>query len=317
MGNRYIIALRKLKTCIDGLSKHYNKNFIYFWLDALGAYIKYGVTPNEYLGWKFYKLSSLERKEFFTKSHDDKYIPKFNDKRYAYLFDNKVEFNNRFKGYIKRDWLYTKNATEEQLMDFIKSHENIIVKPISASQGKGVHKLKLNIENPMSFLKDEYLLEEFIVQHHSISKINSSSVNTIRIYTLLHKDNSVLFLSASIRIGGNNAEVDNYHAGGVGYPIDIESGIICKAGTDINGKEYLCHPSTGEQVVGFKIPNWSQLKEFVTKACKEVPQGRMIAWDVVVLEDGFELLEGNYGGDPGFMQAPNKIGKKKVILKNL
>ena len=36
--------------------------------------------------------------------------------------------------------------------------------------------------------------------------------------------------------------------------------------------------------------------------------------DVAVLENGFEMVEGNYDGDSGFMQSPSQEGKKKIIF---
>ena len=155
------------------------------------------------------------------------------------------------------------------------------------------------------------------MQHPKISELNPSSVNSIRVYTLQKKDKTPLILSASIRVGGRGADVDNYHAGGVGYPIDIESGIVYKPGTGIDGTEYIYHPSTGVKMVGFEIPNWQRLKQFVYDAIMVIPQARLLAWDVAVLENGFEMIEGNYNGDPGFMQAPSKVGKKRIIKKNL
>ena len=39
-----------------------------------------------------------------------------------------------------------------------------------------------------------------------------------------------------------------------------------------------------------------------------IPRARLVAWDIAVLENGFEMIEGNYEGDPGVMQAPSKNG---------
>lgn len=166
-------------------------------------------------------------------------------------------------------------------------------------------------------IPEECLIEEFVEQHPFLSQLNPTSVNTIRIYTLVKKDGSCTILSASIRVGGKGAEVDNYHSGGCGYPIDIETGIIYQPGTDIKGNSRIFHPSTGVKMVGLEIPNWNGLKQFVSEAMKVIPETRLIAWDVAVLQDGFEMIEGNCNGDPGFMQAPSKQGKKKEILKEL
>lgn len=83
------------------------------------------------------------------------------------------------------------------------------------------------------------------------------------------------------------------------------------------GNEYLIHPSTNEKVIGFEIPNWKGCLDFVFSANKLVPTARLIAWDVAILENGFEMVEANYDGDPNFMQAPEKEGKGRVIFNNL
>lgn len=133
----------------------------------------------------------------------------------------------------------------------------------------------------------------------------------------MKRDGQPLILSTSIRVGGKDAVVDNYHAGGVGYPIDIETGIVYKPGSGIDGTEYIYHPSTNFKMVGFEIPMWEQLKQFVYDAMKVIPEDRLIAWNVAILPDGFEMIEGNYQGDPGFMQAPSKVGKKRIINNSL
>ncbi len=68
-------------------------------------------------------------------------------------------------------------------------------------------------------------------------------------------------------------------------------------------------------MIGFEVPNWQDLIDFILRATQVFPTSRMIAWDVAVLENGFEMIEGNYNGDPGFMQTPSNSGKKREILK--
>ena len=109
--------------------------------------------------------------------------------------------------------------------------------------------------------------------------------------------------------------MDNFHSGGVGYPLDAEHGVVMAAGRAMTGERYLYHPGTGAKMIGFEVPEWDKLVAFVFKATQVIPSARMIAWDVAVLEDGFEMLEGNYNGDPGFMQTPSDTGKKREILK--
>lgn len=85
-------------------------------------------------------------------------------------------------------------------------------------------------------------------------------------------------LTASLRVGGKGSEVDNYHSGGIGYPIDVTTGIIKAAGADIMGVRHLFHPATNVKVLGFQIPNWDGLVTFVFDACTVIPTARLIAW---------------------------------------
>lgn len=123
-------------------------------------------------------------------------------------------------------------------------------------------------------------------------------------------------MSALIRVGGTGAEVDNYHSGGVAYPIDTDTGVVSGAGITINGSKVFFHPSSGMKVVGFQIPNWESLRQYVLDLNSVVDGARLIAWDIAVLNDGFELIEANYNGDPGLMQAPFQEGKKRIIVDN-
>lgn len=318
MIERYITALSRLKT---GLTREAKKNKIRvfrLYLDAAKCFIRYGVTPNEYLGWRFYELSHFERSKFYTARHSNKWEIRFNDPAYAVYFNQKQLTNKVFQDFIHRDWIYTKDSSENAIKDFLETHPKVIVKPVGLSSGRGIHVAKNEDINHLK--NNDYLLEEFIIQHTDMANLNSSSVNSVRVYTLSLKtslnNTNVLFLSASIRVGGEGAEVDNYHAGGVGYPIDIESGTVCAAGTTIGGEKVLFHPGSGVKVIGFEIPHWKELKNYVIALDQVVPQARLIAWDIAILEDGFELIEANYNGDPGFMQAPTQTGMKNEIINN-
>lgn len=311
MIKNYLDALKRMSIQLTPISEYYNCSKYSLWFDALWAHITYGVTPNQYIGYQFYKKSRLERKTFYTYRHAKKYEKILNSPKYYDFFWNKAKFNMLFKDFIKRDWVLCEKGKESEIQSFINSHDKIIVKPTNASSGKGIH-IYQN-ESISSLINAQALLEDFVIQHHSISKLNSSSVNTIRVYTILDKSGKPHILTASLRVGGKGSEVDNYHAGGVGYPIDIKTGVIMGAGADIMGKRYIYHPGSQTKVVGYKIPNYQGLVQFVFNAIKVCPQSRLIAWDIAVLEDGFELIEGNYDGDPGFMQTPSGEGQLKII----
>ena len=122
-----------------------------------------------------------------------------NDPKYYDTFWDKEKFNAAFRDFIHCGWIYCADATEEQIKDFLNSHEKAMVKPTSASSGKGIHVYKS--EPAAELIESKALLEEFVIQHHKMSELNPSSVNTIRVYTILDKSNTPHILSASIRVG--------------------------------------------------------------------------------------------------------------------
>ncbi len=324
MDNKYINAFSRFRKHIVPITKEYGTSKLFFYIDALLSFIRYGITPNEYLGWSFWELSSLKRKQFYTARHSNKWEKRFNDPKYADYFNLKYQTNQIFSKFINRAWLYTGNSSEKQIESFIKSHPRIIIKPTSLSSGKGI---KLYTNESINELKAaNVLLEEYIIQHPKMASLNSSSVNSIRVYTLTtpsnfypqdtEKINNTIFISASIRVGGIGSTVDNYHAGGVGYPLDIKHGVVCGAGKGINGQKFLYHPGNNVKIIGFEIPNWGALKNYIVSLNSVIPQARLIAWDIAITPTDFELIEANYQGDPGFMQAPTQCGKKRLILNN-
>lgn len=311
MGNSYTNALARLKEQLKPISEEYKKPVMFFWIDAMISYVRYGVTPNEYVGFQFYKKSALEKSRFYTARHSRRYEKLLNAPEHYDLFWDKAKFNAIFSDFVHRDWLLCESGGLE-IENFLSSHNKVLVKPTDKSSSKGIHVYAG--ETAEQLIQSQCLLEEFVVQHHLISELNPSSVNTIRMYTMLDSRGEPHVLTATLRVGGKNAEVDNFHSGGVGYPIEIETGIIKGAGADIMGRRFLFHPSTGVKVIGFQIPNWEGLLRFVYSACRVLPRARLIAWDVAVLENGFEMIKGNYDGDPGLLQTPSGEGQRTKIL---
>jgi hypothetical protein len=328
--NRYLKAFHKLVSNLDAISAKYAKSKIWFLIDALYGYIRYGITPNEYVGFEFYKKSNIERKRYFTNRDQHKYESRFNDPKASDSFDRKEITNQVFSKYVKRDWLYTGDASVSEIKAFIDSHEKVIVKPVGMSSGRGIfslskakgegfeefkQRLDVNVETS-SELKD-VLIEEFVNQHPKLKECNPSSVNTIRVFTVADRNQNLTILSTCLRVGGANADVDNYHAGGVAYPIDSETGIVFGAGYNIDGRKFTVHPSTGKLMLGFQIPNWNRLLEVIADLATIEPRGRMIAWDLAETPDGFELIEANYRPGLIIMQQGGGEGLKPLILKHL
>lgn len=310
---KYKDAFGRLQYALDAISERYGCYKLSLYLDAMWANIRYGVTPNEYIGWEFYAKSGRERKTFYTARDFHNYEPKLNAKEHYHVFWDKQKFNEVFKDFIGRDWLYVPDSTKEDVDDFLAKHDKVIVKPTSMSSGKGIHVYAG--ESYEALKSSGALIEDCIKQVEIMALPNPSSVNSIRVYTMLDRDGAPHILSACMRVGGAGSTTDNFHSGGVAYPIDTEFGVIVNGGGNLKGERYYYHPGTNFKMIGFEIPRWSELVDFVNRAATLLPMARMIAWDVAITESGFAMIEGNYNGDPGIMQTPMRKGCKYMINK--
>lgn len=240
--NRYINGIKKINQGLNTVSADYERGKLYFWMDAFRSYLRFGVTPNEYLQWHFYKYSSLERAEYYTARKANRLEKKLNQKDYVRFFQQKEEFNQKFQAFVKRDWLYVPKASDSQVENFLTAHPKVVVKPVNLSSGRGIRLYER--ESVEKLRKDKALLEEFVVQHPDIAEIHPFSVNTVRVYSILDQKKTPHIISAVLRVGGGKSVTDNQHNGGVAYPIDLESGCICGAGVEVSGKYYFRHPET-------------------------------------------------------------------------
>ena len=135
------------------------------------------------------------------------------------------------------------------------------------------------------------IVEDKVIQHEEIAALCPTSVNTIRVATLLgDKKEGIVY--AYIRIG-NGKVMDNVDCGGMAAPVDIETGVISSVGANKAGETYEIHPMTGKKIPGTQIPYWEEAKKMCLEAMQVVPQVRFVAWDVAITPDGPVFIEGN------------------------
>ena len=283
-------------------------------LDFIYSYIIYGASISDYFTFAFYKLNHEGRKEYITYRKYLKIQKCCNDSSKIEICRNKALFNRYFSDYIGRQWLDINECTYEEFSLFIQNHPVIFAKEVNGFRGIGVSRVDMSKEEPEKFYARlrmdkelHYIIEEEISQSPILNQFHPWSINTIRIVTLYDDKNDVVHvMKARIRIGNNMNNVDNLHYNGIGANIDISSGIIDSVGRDSNNNKYICHPITGTQIVGFKIPYWLECVEYAKAAAKAIPQVRYIGWDIVIRDNGsFLLIEANDNADHDFQQIFN------------
>ncbi len=290
-------------------------------IDALWNRIFYGVSPEQYISQEFYKKNHRERRSFLSTFESYKMSRKMMDsssQEELRSIGNKYYFNKTHPAYIHRDYLLCEGQSPEQIRSFIEKHGRVLVKEMANMQGKGIRVVTVNDEDLAQTIDEisgsSCLLEEFIRQHPALAEFNPSSVNTVRLGTVLDGNGKGHVVGACLRIGAAGKVVDNYHAGGVAYPIDVEGGFVCGPGHNRKSEKAIySHPSSGKFILGFHIPNWELVKKSVVESAEQLDKLRFIGWDVAITEDGIEFVEANIGQDPSVIQL-DQIGKRKLIL---
>lgn len=324
VGKQYLQDLKKYRPKLKEIAGKKKLPYALIWLDCVICAELHGSNVPQYLGFSMYDMRNWKRSEFVTTGRTKKIVKILNNASDAEKrnFDDKSKFNRLYSKFIKRDWIYSPETEHDEFIAFLKRNPAVIVKPSDQSKGAGIFRIQSeeilsgDCESFIREMKEKRMvLESFIQQHHVISRINPSSVNTIRIATVRDKNRNVYIIGASLRAGGKGKIVDNLHSDGVQYPINVDTGIVSGGGTNHAGdKNILRHPSTNVEVVGIEIPHWDMIKETVSEAAKLPENVRYVGWDIAVTEDGCELIEANLNQGCNGMQLDG-IGKYKMIKK--
>lgn len=282
-------------------------------LDFTGCILKYGVGINDYFQYNFYKRKAVDRASFIVARNRRAIIIKCNGSVTQPDFDDKSRFNKIFHEYLGRDWLDIDECTYQEFSNFIQKHSIFMCKIKNGSGGNGICMWTADIdhleEDYKELRKKHVILEEVLIQHAELSKINPVSVNTLRIITLV-TSTGVKVMNAVFRCGNGEGCTDNFHDMGWAALVDIETGmIITPAVNKLNHKVFV-HPKTGSQIIGFCIPCWNEVVNTAKKAAMVRSDVRFVGWDIAILHDGsIAVVEGNCAADPDIIQMPDQIGK--------
>lgn len=291
-------------------------------LEINKAKVNCGSSYEDYCVFKLYDVTPEEQRQYVTLGLFDRMRIKYNDHfKATEYFDDKAKFNETFSDLIHHRWFVNRNLSYGEFEEKIKNLNCLLVKPLAATQGMGIHKVDCNIgekENRELYEElmkaDESIIEEYIVQHDEMMKICPTSVNTVRV-TTINYNGECRFLYSVFRMG-QGAVVDNFHAGGIAATVDIETGIVCTDAADLEGNTYAEHPVTKVKVKGFRIPHWEKILDACRKATGRVKGVDLVGWDFAVTNDGVELIEGNSGASYVVAQIPNiadRIGLRSVM----
>lgn len=297
--NRFELAsFSRMLRNAKSVSKSSNRSLLYVLFDMAKSILNDNIGYMEYNLFHFIDKPDNLRKTYIDFNHSQALFRMLNAKEYMDVFSNKLLFNQRFKEFIGRDYIDAANCSDNEFIEFCKNKKQIFCKPKDSCSGKGIYKtidIDTNtdlIDLHKFMINNDLLCEDVIIQNEDMNKLNKSSINTIRITTVL-KDDVVYSMYAILRIGVGDSLVDNVGSGGI-YTLLNEKGIIDNpCWSDKTISTYTIHPSNGYNLVGFKVPFFEEAINLCKKAALVEPHIRYVGWDVAITTNGPILVEGN------------------------
>ena len=317
-------AAKKLWAVSRSLHEQRGGSVWRYFRDAVHCSRRHGASAENYLVLRFYELSDRQRGEYLTSGRSKAVDSALNRKAEngdIRKLGRKELFDRAFSELLGREFLYVPDCSFAEFTAFLDRHEECIIKPVAGTMGKGIEKLRCPEDREKFYercCREKLLLEEVIVQHPALNEINPSCVNSVRVNAARDARGEVCLIGACLKCGGKGAVTDNFHSGGVAYPLDLENGRVCGPGrnnTDI--REYTRHPATGYFMPGFALPFWEELKALVCQGMERVPSLGYVGWDIALTPEGPALIEGNVHWPGGNIIQFDRVGKYPLILSCL
>ena len=290
--------------------------------DIKQCYRRYDLLPAEYFYFDFADKNWEERDEYLTDAGEDEIlVKKIGYDKYLKDLSDKYHFYEQAKPFFHRGiMLFDEHTGLEFFREFCLKARHLFIKPLAGSEGDGSFVFEaLNIKAVYTLFeklvatKKKWMVEERIKQSDEFAHWNASSVNTVRLPTFLGK--GVFFVLAPIfRTGRAGKPIDNTSAGGVFALVDSHNGMICSHGYDITTRVYEKHPDSGVVFMNYQIPQWETLLQTAEQVHRTFPEHPYIAWDFAHTNQGWELIEGNWGRFRG-AQLAGKKGLKSQFME--
>lgn len=295
--------------------KYTDTDFVVYFCDWLLFARDRGFSYSCYFDYELYNKEWKVRDTFLNEGYRQRVWKACSTKSHQHYLANKAHFNQKFEKFVKRDWIDASTCTLEEFKKFANKHERFFGKPVKGTGGFGakvIERDSASIEELYEICHgEELILEELICQHPSLEEFNASTLNTVRVTTLLCADDKPRIVLATARFGRKGKDVDNFHGGGVGAVVDIESGLLISEAINRKHERSAYHPDSKKEILGFQYPEWEKVKAAVCEAATMLPEMRNIGWDVAVTKEGeIEFVEGNGRPNYDVLQSPDQVGRR-------
>ena len=317
--------------------------FLWKYGDVEKFYFTYGFDRKEMTREKICDEYILNEKEFLGKidkhnSHINRKQGRFSgrcivsDKFYFYLFLKSLNIPTpKILYYTRNGKLFYSEDKKTEDIGFLFDHDiDGFAKPYGGQLGNGAFALhikdsKIYVNGDLvdkkndlihTFKETNYIVQEKVVQHPIMNKLCSSSLNTIRLHTLITENEEVVAFGAGMRMGREGSIVDNWAKGGVFVGIDMSTGCLMKTGfiKPPYGTSVTKHPDNGLVFENFEIPYFKEAVAMAKELHSKLYRIHSVGWDIAITENGPMFIEGNSLWEISMAQTIHG-GLKKQIEK--
>lgn len=273
--------------------------------DIVYCHQRYLTTPEEYFHFEFDSdnMSHSQRKLFLAEDMMNFLMINTVGIKRCNELEDKYGLYTKLKPYYKREICKVESEEDyDNYMVFLNRHASYFVKPNSSSCGRGCYKVTSTVPsqaqgaiNDLEFQQlisnQGSVIEELINQDDSMKQWNPSSVQTIRLNTILTSKGFYVF-PAALRIGKENAVVDNAASGGYVAAIDEKTGTVI---TDAINYRREVYKHNGYILKGWHVPEWDTLLSMAREIQELIPHQRYVGWDFAYSKKGWCVVEANWG----------------------
>ncbi len=314
------MSLKRMVHCAKQARTQKRKPLLWILIDMVWCSFRYGVGYLDYLSFGFVTQPAAKRKTYMTMNDNLALIRHLNNKEKTQLFEDKCAFLQLFSAFVGRESLDLRACTAESFAAFCTRHPVFFAKEPDNYGGLGVRRIALDPDRDIPALQaqlctdGQFCIEEAIVQHAEMARLNASSVNSVRIVTVLCGE-TIHVMYAILRVGSGGSAVDNISSGGMYAPLDETGVVTAPAFCDRTADYYEVHPTSGARLAGFSIPLFAQAVEMIRRAALVVPEVRYTGWDVAITKDGPVIIEGNTRPAYDMCQNYRHLGADKTGIK--
>jgi len=313
----YLLKITNFKWLFDSISysaKQKKVSRFNILTDMLITFYRFNIDFVDYFQQDYYEKKAHEIATYADMFFMYQFQKKLNHKKDRKFFKNKTLFYDKFKNFICHENFLISEGNIKLFKIWLTTHKPtaIITKAHHGQAGGGIEKRNVHYKKGEWFFdnlnleaffskclnQDQKLIENYIQQHDLLKALHPSSLNTIRISTVINNNGQIDLIGAALRMGTDSSFLDNFSKDGVAALIEIKSGKVLGPVCFKNLEKHppasaTLHPTTSIPVVGLEIPFWKEVCEMVKKSAMVVSTVRTVGWDIVITENGPFLLEGN------------------------